>query len=351
MRTTLFDYHLPPERIAQVPAEPRDAARLLVLARDHLDLRHKTVRDLPELLAPGDLLVLNDTKVLPARLMGRKPTGGRVEVFLIEKVGDAAPGEDWNVLIGASHAPREGMPLWLPGGFEVDILEGPGEGGEALVRFRGPGPVRALAEEHGLPPLPPYIRREPMDPRWALDRERYQTIFARAEGALAAPTAGLHFTSETLNALRVKGVGVEWVTLHVGLGTFQPVRAEETQDIVLHEERYRVPGATSRAIAACRARGGRVVAVGTTVTRALESRPGAGARIPEPGEGTTHLFIGPGFEFQYVDGLLTNFHLPRSSLLMLVAAFAGRERILEAYRVAVDRGYRFYSYGDAMLIL
>lgn len=349
MNPALFDYLLPPDRIAQEPAEPRDAARLLVLQRRGSALAHRRVSDLPDLLAPGDLLLFNDTRVLPARLAGRKPTGGRVEIFLIEKIKECSGEEEWAVLLGASRAPREGADLILPGGFEARVLAGPGEGGEARVRLRGPSSVTRLAEAHGRPPLPPYIRRAADDSRLDADRERYQTIFARETGALAAPTAGLHFTPRLFQALERRGVHTAFLTLHVGLGTFQPVRPGDSGRIVLHEESFHLPAAATEAIGACRARGGRVVAVGTTVARTLESRPAAAPGVPEPGSGRTRLFISPGFEFRFVDALMTNFHLPRSSLLMLAAAFAGREEVLAAYRVAVEQGYRFYSYGDAML--
>ena len=355
MRVELFDYELPPGRIAQEAVEPRDAARLLVLRpgaeQERLD-RH--VRDLPDLLRPGDLLVVNDTRVIPARVHGRKPTGGRVELFFTERLAAETAGdatrETWRVLLGASRAPREGSEVELPGGWRARVVLGPGPGGEARVEVTGPGTVRELLDRHGEPPLPPYIRRDPGDPRLAADRDRYQTVFAREEGALAAPTAGLHFTPELLARLEERGVRTARVTLHVGEGTFRPVRVETLEEIRLHEERFEVPEATARAIAETRAAGGRVVAVGTTVTRALESRPGPAGGAPEPGGGSTDLFIAPGYRFRFVDVLLTNFHLPRSTLLMLVAAFAGRERVLAAYRYAVEAGYRFYSYGDAMLV-
>ncbi len=348
MDVARFDYELPPERIAQDALEPRDAARLLVLDRAGGSLRHGHVRDLPALLAPGDLVVVNDTRVVPARLFGRKPTGGAVELLLLEPTAEDGA---WRALIGASRAPRAGAAIELDGGFRAVVVRAPGAGGEAVVRLDGPGPLETLLAAHGHLPLPPYIRRAPGDPREAVDRERYQTVFARRTGALAAPTAGLHFTPRLVDALAARGIGTAQVTLHVGEGTFRPVTAQRTEDIVLHPEWTDVAPAAAEAIATTRRRGGRVVAVGTTVVRTLEARAPAPDGEPEPGPRTTRIFIAPGHPFRWVDALMTNFHLPRSTLLMLVAAFAGRERVLEAYRTAVREEYRFYSYGDAMLIL
>ncbi len=354
MDVALFDYELPPGRIAQEAVEPRDAARLLVLERATGACRHHRVADLPALLAPGDLLVVNDTRVAPARLFARRATGGRVELLLLESAGVDRGAERWRALVGASRAPRRGEPLTLPGGYTAELLGDPGAGdaaGEALVRIEGPGTVAALAAAHGRLPLPPYIRRAPEDPRLARDRERYQTVFAAEDGALAAPTAGLHFTPGLLARLEEAGIAHTTLTLHVGEGTFRPVRVSRTEEIALHRERFTLPSPACDAIAAARARGGRVVAVGTTVVRTLESRAARGDGAPEPGVGETALFVAPGYRFRFVDALVTNFHLPRSTLLMLVAAFAGRERVLDAYREAIATGYRFYSYGDAMLVV
>lgn len=356
MDVSLFDYELPRELIAQQAVEPRDAARLLVLHRAREALDHRTVADLPQLLAAGDLLVVNDTRVIPARLVTRKPTGGRVEVLLLEPERDQAPSpgdrERWSALLGASRVPGPGSRLEAGEGLEVEVLTEPAEGsGVVSVLVRGEPGVATALEQHGRPPLPPYIERSDDDPRLEGDRERYQTVYARESGAVAAPTAGLHFTPRLLDRLEQHGVRRCAVTLHVGAGTFRPVRARRTEDVELHEEVYRVPPETAEEIARTRERGGRVIAVGTTVTRALESRPARADGAPEPGEGRTGLFISPGHEFRYVDGLMTNFHLPRSTLLMLVSAFAGRERVLHAYREAVRLGYRFYSYGDAMVLL
>lgn len=357
MRVDLFNFDLPPERIAQEALEPRDAARLLVLPRQGTGSVHRTVRDLPDFLRPGDLLVLNDTRVLAARLLAKKPTGGKVEILLLEPArepGSAGPNSRlgaWWALIGASHVPRPGVRLDLGGGFSATLLAGPGPGGRGLVELDGAGTVEELMAQRGRLPLPPYIRRAAEDPRTEVDSRRYQTVFAETPGALAAPTAGLHFTPDLLARLRDQGVEQARVTLHVGEGTFRPVTVSDVERIVLHPERFDLPPATAEAVAATRRRGGRVVAVGTTVVRTLESCLEARPGVPVPGSGSTSLFIQPGHRFRFVDALVTNFHLPCSTLLMLVAAFAGRERVLAAYAEAIRLGYRFYSYGDAMLIL
>jgi S-adenosylmethionine:tRNA ribosyltransferase-isomerase len=349
MNVSEFDFELPRELIAQEAVEPRDAARLLVLDRapDVSPTEHRVVRDLPRLLAPGDLLVVNDTRVVPARIHGRKASGGRVEVLLLEP--DAAG--TWRALVGASRSPRRGDRLTLPAGFRAEVVASADDEGVARLRLDGPGDAAALMDAAGVLPLPPYIKRAPEDERHRVDRQRYQTIFAREPGALAAPTASLHFTPRLIDELGASGIELAALTLHVGEGTFRTPEADRLDDISLHAERYRVPEVLAARIAATRARGGRVVAVGTTVVRALESRPLAAPGVPEPGSETTTLFIRPGHEFRVVDALMTNFHLPRSTLIMLVAAFAGRERVLAAYRDAVERRYRFFSYGDAMLVV
>ncbi len=352
MDVDLFDFELPQAAIAQQPAEPRDAARMLVVDRASGTWTHACVAELPSLLDPGDLLLVNDTRVIPARLHGRKESGGRVELFLLERLALDGPNrERWRALVSASRAPREGAQVLLPDGFVAALVRGPAEGGVAELEIHGPAPVAELLGAHGQPPLPPYIRREVEDARLANDRERYQTVFAREAGAVAAPTAGLHFTPELLARLAEAGIERQALTLHVGEGTFRTPSAERLADISLHPERFELPEETAESIARLRAREGRLVAVGTTVTRTLESRPGRAARVPAPGAGETSLFIRPGHCFSYVDVLLTNFHLPRSTLLMLVAAFAGRELVLDAYAEAIREGYRFYSYGDAMLVL
>ncbi len=355
MDVSLFDYHLPADRIAQTAIEPRDAARLLCLDRDAGTRRHKQVCDLVDELNPGDLLVVNDTKVVPARLFATKPTGGLVQLLLLEPVTGStldatAQGELWHALVGAPHAPRPGTPLTLPDHFTATLVGQVESDGRAIVRFTGPQPVREWIESAGKLPLPPYIRRAAADAHDTHDQERYQTVYAGVPGALAAPTAGLHFTPQILTRLKQRSVEVARLTLHVGEGTFRPVRERDTDAIRLHPESFRLDADTSQAIAACRRRGNRVVAVGTTTVRVLESREIDQNGGPQPGEGHTTLFIAPGWRFRFVDALMTNFHLPQSTLLMLVCAFAGRESTLDAYAEAVREGYRFYSYGDAMLI-
>jgi S-adenosylmethionine:tRNA ribosyltransferase-isomerase len=372
-----FAYDLPPELIAQEPLPERSASRLLVLEpQEDTALRDATIRDLPELLSPGDLLVLNDTRVVAARLMGAKRTGGRVEVFL-ERPLEA---DEALVQLRASKPIRLGLAIDTAGG-TVEVL-GPQED---LWKVRLPGQALEFFERWGHVPLPPYIRRPPV----GADRERYQSVFARAAGAVAAPTASLHFDDALLAALERRGIERAFITLHVGAGTFQPVRTQDLSAHVMHAERVSVSAETCAAIARARAIGGRVIAVGTTVVRALESAarqpegrepvapqsaalepatpaptaPAAGeprnapepaARelrdAPRPWAGETRLFITPGFRFRVIDGLLTNFHLPESTLLMLVSALAGRERVLAAYAHAVRSRYRFFSYGDAMLV-
>jgi len=352
MDVRLFDYSLPPERIAQEPLSRRDSARLLLLPREPGPLSHHVFKDLPDLLEPGDLLVLNDTRVVPARLQGRRPSGGQVEIFVLQgrEEQEGAPEEkQWerDCFLRASRRPKPGESLLLPDDATARVLVDHGDG-RARLLFTGQHPARLLAR-HGSVPLPPYIKRKAGDPRAAQDRIRYQTVFARREGAVAAPTAGLHFTRALLDRLAAGGVETAWVTLHVGPGTFRPVTASRAEDHRLDPEQFVLPPATAAAVAATRARGGRVIACGTTVVRTLESRSNS-AGVVSPGAGLCELFILPGYRFKIVDGLLTNFHLPRSSLLMLVSAMGGRERILGAYREAMASGYRFYSYGDAMFV-
>jgi S-adenosylmethionine:tRNA ribosyltransferase-isomerase len=339
-----FDYVLPADRIAQEPAEPRDAARLLVLDRAGGGARDVHVRDLGAFLGPGDCLVVNDTRVVPARLLGRIAGSERAaEVLLVRELD----GGEWEALVRpARHCP-EGTRLILADGTARAVVTGRGADGRRRLALEAGGPVADLLSAHGLPPLPPYIRRyrKPGGEDWA----RYQTVYARHPGAVAAPTAGLHFTPALLAALAAGGVEVHRLTLHVGPGTFRPVRAARVAEHRMEAERFEIPVATAAALGRARAEGRRVVAVGTTTVRALETAAGADGTVA-PGAGWTALTILPGHRFRLVDALLTNFHLPRSSLLLLVAAFAGRERILEAYRHAIAAGYRFYSYGDAMLI-
>lgn len=337
MKLDDFDYPLPPELIAQLPAPERTASRLL-----HLDGTTSAIRDLqfPDiagLIAPEDVVVLNDTRVIKARMMGRKQTGGRVEV-LVERV--LARDEVW-AQMRVSHPPAAGAKIVLAESVEATVVER--RGGFFRLRFEGCDDVFALLERHGAVPLPPYIQHAPD----ASDEARYQTVYAREPGAVAAPTAGLHFDEALLQKLRSQGTAIAYVTLHVGAGTFQPVRADELAEHEMHSEWYSVPQATVDAIAAAHARGGRVVSIGTTTLRALET---AGASPLRAGAGETNIFILPGYTFRVVDRLVTNFHLPKSTLLMLVSAFAGTRNIRAAYAHAVAHRYRFYSYGDAMLI-
>jgi len=347
MRVDDFDFELPDSQIAQAPS-PRGASRLLVVDRAHGTWEERAFRDLPSCLEPGSLVVANDTRVFPARLTGRRdPSGGRVECFLLERETDS----DWAALV------HPGQKLKIGARFAIEDPErAPGIriDGEILARkFFGRRLVRLTAQGAelndaidllGHMPLPPYIAR----PDTPADRERYQTVFARDRGSVAAPTAGLHFDAALIDAVRARGVSWETVTLHVGYGTFKPVRTEFVEEHTVDPERYVIPEETAAAIRTTRSAGGRVIAIGTTTTRALESAAVSGDL--QSGPGTAELFIRPGHEFRVVGGLLTNFHLPRSSLLMLVAAFAGRDLTLAAYRHAVTAGFRFYSYGDAMLI-
>jgi S-adenosylmethionine:tRNA ribosyltransferase-isomerase len=345
-----FDFELPDDQIAQEP-RPRGQSRLLVVRRQDRSWQEHAFSDLPSLLDPGDVLVANDTRVFPARLIGRRdPSGGAVECFLLERESET----EWLALVHPGQKLKPGARMV----FE-DPIRAPGvriEGaiverrffGRRLVGFEvsGAPSLDAAVDVLGHVPLPPYIKR----PDTAGDRERYQTVFARDRGSVAAPTAGLHFDVETLQAIRDRGVAWTTVTLHVGYGTFKPVRADRVEDHQVDQERYSVSNAAAEAIREARAHGRRIIAVGSTTTRALESAAGESGDV-RAGSGLADLFIFPGHEFRAIDGLLTNFHLPKSSLLMLVAAFAGRELTLAAYRHAVSAGFRFYSYGDAMLIL
>jgi S-adenosylmethionine:tRNA ribosyltransferase-isomerase len=335
-RLSDFDYDLPAELIAQTPAAKRAESRLMHVAG--ATITDRAFADLPELLAPGDLLVLNDTKVIRSRLHGRRETGGRVEL-LLERI--VTPNEAW-MQLSASHPPRPGGRVLLDGGASAIVLER--DGRFFRLRFDVETPLDVYLDRHGDVPLPPYIRRAPD----AGDRERYQTIYARHPGAVAAPTAGLHFDDAMLDRLRSHGVAFAYLTLHVGAGTFQPVETEDLAQHRMHSERFGIPDETAAAIAVARAAGRAVVAVGTTSLRALESA--ANAEGVRAGAAETTVFITPGFRFRIVDRLLTNFHLPRSTLLMLVSAFAGVAPIRAAYAHAIGERYRFFSYGDAMLL-
>ena len=337
MKLEDFDYALPPELIAQAPAAERTASRLLHLDGSTGTLRDLQFPDITDLVPADDVVVLNDTRVVKARLNGRKDTGGRIELLVERVLGN----DEALAQIRASHVPHEGSGITLEGGVRATVLER--RGGFVKLKFAGCEDVLALLDAHGTVPLPPYIGHAPD----AADEARYQTVYAKDPGAVAAPTAGLHFDQPLLESLRERGVRIAYVTLHVGAGTFQPVRSSDLAEHEMHSEWYRVPQETVDAIGAAKARGGRVLAVGTTTLRALESAGAAGLRA---GAGETKLFIVPGYRFRVVDRLITNFHLPKSTLLMLVAAFAGTDNIRRAYRHAIAKAYRFYSYGDAMLI-
>jgi S-adenosylmethionine:tRNA ribosyltransferase-isomerase len=340
MRVADFDFDLPAERIALRPARPRDSARLLVLRGT--DISDRQVLDLPQLLEPGDVLVFNDTKVIPAQLEGRRG-GASIGATLHKRQGP----REWQAFLRNGKRARVGDTIDFGEGVAVSVVD-KADDGSALLHFHGEEPVELLLERAGRMPLPPYIasRRE-IDER---DRQDYQTMFAKEEGAVAAPTAALHFTERLLDALDARGVGRETLTLHVGAGTFLPVKTEETSGHKMHAEWGRVDAATAERLNAARASGGRLIAVGTTSLRLLESAAGEDGAI-QPFEGDTAIFITPGYRFRAIDGLITNFHLPRSTLFMLVSALMGLDVMKTAYAHAIEQGYRFYSYGDASLVL
>ncbi|GMV05127.1 MAG: S-adenosylmethionine:tRNA ribosyltransferase-isomerase [Gemmatimonadota bacterium] len=340
-----YDYRLPPHRIARYPAERRDESRLLVIPRGEGPFRHLRFRQVGELFGAGDVLVVNESKVIPARLLGRKPTGAPAEIFLLHPAPGASDPHVWEALVRPGGKLKPGRVVDVAADLRVEILDS-APGGGRVVRVHFPGSVEEAMERHGALPLPPYLEREPE----ALDRERYQTVYARTPGSVAAPTAGLHFTPEVLEALEGLGVLRAAVTLHVGMGTFRPVEVDDPADHELHHEWYEVTREAADAVNRARAAGGRVWAVGTTAVRTLESVADADGRV-HAGTGTTDLFIRPPHRFRVVDCLLTNFHLPRSTLLMLVAALGGYGQVMRAYAEAVAGDYRFYSYGDAMAVV
>ena len=351
----LDDYHyeLPPDRIAQAPVDRRDRSRLLVLRCQDAALAHLRFDQIGAYFNPGDVLVVNDTRVVCGRLYGRKPTGGRVELLLLDYAECLQRRAEGAGLVGrcllrAAKPTRPGTRLTFDEGLTAEVLTA--ADGIYSVRFEGAGDFEAIIERIGHIPLPPYIRRDPQAPDTEADRRGYQTVYAARKGAVAAPTAGLHFTEALLAELRRKGVAIAPITLHVGYGTFLPVRVDDIREHRMHAESFEIPEASARAIDAARSAGGRIFAVGTTCVRTLEYAAADGGQI-RPGKGRCDLFIYPGYRFKAVDAMITNFHLPRSTLLMLVSAFAGRERILAAYRAAVAGGYRFFSYGDGMLII
>ncbi len=340
-------YHLPEDRIAQQAVEPRDASRLLVLDRSRGDNQHLHFRDLPDFLNPGDTLVFNNTRVIPARLHGHRDTGGQVELLLLEETAPLT----WDCLARPAKRLKSDTRVRFNGGWSATVLE-EGDAGRRLVRFSADYTETtvdgfwAWLNGAGAVPLPPYIHRAPVDH----DRDRYQTVYAIHKGSVAAPTAGLHFTPELLETLRGNGVDTAYLTLHVGIGTFRPVEVENLADHRMDEERYTIDQTTSEKLNATRARGGRIIAVGTTSVRTLESVVREDGSFA-PASGRTALFIRPPYTFKAVDAMVTNFHLPGSTLMMLVSSLAGRERILATYEEAVEMNYRFFSYGDAMLIL
>lgn len=348
MKTENLDYALPSELIAQHPPAKRTDSRLLVLSRKTGRLTDCRFANVGDFLSPGDCLILNNTKVVPARFFARRATGAKIEgLFLAE----AAPGQ-WTVMLKGTRKLKRGETLYLKNRDRNDfckaVLLEKLEEGKCLLKIESDGDALTILEKIGFPPLPPYIKRED-DPTVAReDAMRYQTVYARVNGAVAAPTAGLHFTDSLIDNLRAGGIDFAYITLHVGAGTFKPVAAENLEDHRIHAEKFTIDAENARRINAAKNKGGRIIAVGTTSVRTLESLPGPHI---EPAAGTTDIFITPGYEFKFIDAMITNFHLPRSTLLALVAAFAGLENTLAAYRHAIAEKYRFYSYGDAMLII
>ena len=340
MKTHDFYYDLPPELIAQTPLERRDASRLLTLNRETGEIGHRHFYDIAELIQPGDCLVLNDSRVLPARLLGhREPTGGAVEVLLLKDEGSGV----WECLTKPGRKTHTGTELSFGGGELTATVVGERDDGNKLVQFHYEGIFLEVLERLGKMPLPPYIKEE------LQDQERYQTVYSRVNGSAAAPTAGLHFTPELLQTLRDKGVNLAYVTLHVGLGTFRPVKAEEVTEHHMHSEFCMISQQTADLLNRTRENGGRIVCVGTTSCRTIESLADENGHFTAR-SAWTDIFIYPGYRFKAMDALITNFHLPESTLVMLVSAFAGREKILNAYKIAVQERYRFFSFGDAMYI-
>jgi S-adenosylmethionine:tRNA ribosyltransferase-isomerase len=342
MRIEEFHYHLPPSLIAQYPPPQRGETSLMILHRQTGAIEHRAFGDIAQYLNPSDLLVMNNTRVLPARLIGKKETGGRVEMLLIPSWNGM--GGEWRALIKGAWKMKRGARIRFEQGLEGEV--GEVKDGKGKVSFSGQGEVMDVLRKIGHIPLPPYIKRGDE----GLDRERYQTIFAEREGSIAAPTAGLHFTHTLLQSLRENGVRATMITLHVGIGTFAPVKARDIEDHTMEAEWIEISEETAREIEGTKARGGKVIAVGTTTTRALESFSDGSGGV-RPGKGMTSLFIHPPYRFGVIEGLVTNFHLPKSTLVMLASAFAGKDLLMRAYREAIRRKYRFYSYGDAMLIL
>ncbi len=340
MKTSDFYYELPKELIAQTPVEPRDSSRLMVLKRETEEIEHRHFYDILDYLNEGDLLVCNDSRVLPARFFGVKETGARVEFLLLKQIG----GNRWETLCKPGKKAREGAEFIFGDGIMKAKIAGVTEDGNRIVDFDCNENFFAALDKIGQMPLPPYITEE------LKDRERYQTVYSHELGSAAAPTAGLHFTEELMEKLRAKGVNIAYVTLHVGLGTFRPVKVDDVTKHKMHSEHYDIPEETARLINQTKQNGKRVIAVGTTSCRTLESVASFYGEI-KPCDGFTDIFIYPGYEFKVLDGLITNFHLPESTLIMLVSAFAGYDNIMNAYKTAVEEKYRFFSFGDAMLIV
>jgi S-adenosylmethionine:tRNA ribosyltransferase-isomerase len=348
--TSAFDYELPDDRIARYPAAEREESRLMVLDRARGVIEHRCFRDVVEYMTAGDVLVINETRVFPARLLGTRESGAEAEVLLLKPSASASAGASarnllWEALVRPGAKLKPGKRVRIADDFHVDIIDSTPDGGR-IVRLNTALDVAEAVQRYGHMPLPPYIDRGDE----LTDRERYQTVYARAEGSVAAPTAGLHFTEALLSGIAEKGIDIARIVLHVGVGTFRPVEVDDPAQHVMHEEQYAVSPDAADRINAARARGGKVWAVGTTVTRTLESIAGDDGRV-QAGAGATALFIRPPYRFKAVDRLITNFHLPRSTLMMLVAAFGGYEVVMRAYREAVDGDYRFYSYGDAMVLI
>ncbi len=340
MKTTDFDFYLPEELIAQTPLEKRDNSRLMILDKGTGDIAHSHFYNIVDYINPGDCLVLNNTRVLPARLLGEKEnTGGRVEFLLLKRI----ELNRWEVLVKPGKKAKVGAIIDFGKGLLKGEVVAIGEEGSRIVEFHYEGAFEAVLDQLGEMPLPPYITA-PLG-----DRERYQTVYSKHQGSAAAPTAGLHFTKELLEKIKEKGVKLAYITLHVGLGTFRPVKVENPLEHKMHEEFYRIDEENQRIINETKARGGKVIAVGTTCCRTLESAAAEKGQV-EAGSGWTNIFIYPGYEFKVIDQLITNFHLPQSTLIMLVSALAGREAVMEAYHQAVEEGYRFFSFGDAMFL-
>ncbi|MBT8396011.1 MAG: tRNA preQ1(34) S-adenosylmethionine ribosyltransferase-isomerase QueA [Gemmatimonadetes bacterium] len=344
-RVSDYEYELAPDRIARYPADRRDQSRLLVLNRDETPIQHRTFSDLTSLVSAGDVLVVNESRVLPVRLLGSKPTGAPAEVFLLRPLGTGPEGKDWEALVRPGGKLKPGRTVVVSPELEVKILDSAPEGGR-IVRLMTDLSAEEALERFGHMPLPPYIDREDE----SIDRERYQTVYAKTPGSVAAPTAGLHFTDTLLDEIALRGVEIARISLDVGIGTFRPVEVPDPADHQMHAESFLIPAAAAEAVNRCRIAGRKVWAVGTTVVRTLESSAGPDGRV-RPGPGQTRLFIRPPYRFRVVDRLITNFHLPRSTLLMLVAAFGGYHPVMEAYHLAIEEGYRFYSYGDAMVVV